>query len=84
MPADPSVDTGDAEVYGMALWHQLHCLRDLRAALRFHRDGITPTHAMVADDHADHCFDVSLHLEYLRTQHKGCLKMVRKEIMVVF
>lgn len=60
MPADPSVDSGDAEVYGMALWHQLHCLRDLRAAMRFHRDGITPTHAMVSDDHADHCFDVSL------------------------
>lgn len=60
MPTDKSLqpsDPHDEEIYGVAMWHQLHCLRDLRAALLFHRDGIEPTHAMVEADHADHCFD---------------------------
>jgi hypothetical protein len=58
LPSEIKIGGRITEVYGMALWHQLHCLHDLRASLLFHRDGIKPSHAMVADAHVDHCFDV--------------------------
>lgn len=47
------------EAYSVAMWHQLHCLKDLRAALLYFRDGdeSVAEEAMVNAHHVDHCFD---------------------------